>query len=261
MRWEQLRSNQLSRISRKSVVVFPVGAIEQHGPHLPVGTDSLISEGIALELDREFRGSLLVLPTQQVGRSDHHINFPGTLSFSHQTLEAALLEVIESVIRHGFSRIVVLNGHGGNQGLGEVVAEKSAAKWPSSQVIFTSWWRIAAEELKLLVEGDFPSVGHAGEFETSLLLLLRPELVDTSRFEDGGDPPSVRQLQGDLVTRRPAATLSRPFEELTANGVFGRPSLASVEKGKRILECVLEELVELITGYWPDFRDKNLIHY
>jgi len=197
MNWQELRSPELRSLSRDTLLVVPTASIEQHGPHLPVGTDSYIAEAFASALDREFEGRLLILPVQRLGCSEHHMAFPGTLTLQHETFEGVILEVLDSMVRQGFRRFLILNSHGGNQAIGGVIAEKAAHRWPDAQVVFTSWWRVAAGRLKNLVEGAFPSVGHACEFETSLMLALHPDLVNMALAVDDGLPPRAEPLQHD----------------------------------------------------------------
>jgi creatinine amidohydrolase len=250
MNWQELRSSELGSLSRDTLVVMPTASIEQHGPHLPVGTDSYIGEAIASALDRELEGRLLILPAQRLGCSEHHMAFPGTLTLQHETFEDVILDVLDSMVRQGFRRFLILNSHGGNQAIGGVIAEKAAHRWTDAQVVFTSWWRVAAEPLKNLVEGAFPSVGHACEFETSLMLALHPDLVNMALAVDDGLPPRAEPLQHDLL-RGPAAALAIPMHRLTQHGVYGRPTLATAEKGRRILQETVAALRDLIVACWP----------
>jgi creatinine amidohydrolase len=250
MKWQDLSSRQLGAVSRDTIVIIPTASIEQHGPHLPVGTDSFIGEGIASALDAEFRGRLLILPVQRVGCSEHHMAFPGTLSLQHETFEAVVFETLTSLVRQRLRHFLVLNSHGGNQAIGGVIAEKGAREWKDVELVFASWWKVAAERLKGLVEGEFPSVGHACEFETSLMLALHPQLVNMALAVDDGLPPRAKQLQSDLLSG-PAATLSLPMDRLTRDGVYGRPTLANAEKGRRILHETVCALRELIEACWP----------
>jgi len=250
MNWQELRSSELGSLSRDTLLVVPTASIEQHGPHLPVGTDSYIAEAFASALDREFEGRLLILPVQRLGCSEHHMAFPGTLTLQHETFEGVILEVLDSMVRQGFRRFLILNSHGGNQAIGGVIAEKAAHRWPDTQVVFTSWWRVAAERLKNLVEGEFPSVGHACEFETSLMLALHPDLVNMALAVDDGLPPRAKPLQHDLLSGA-AAALAIPMHRLTQHGVYGRPTLAKAEKGRRILQETVAALRDLIVACWP----------
>jgi creatinine amidohydrolase len=176
--------------------------------------------------------------------------FPGTLTLQHETFEGVILEVLDSMVRQGFRRFLILNSHGGNQAIGGVIAEKAAQRWTDTQVVFASWWRVAAERLKNLVEGEFPSVGHACEFETSLMLALHPDLVNMALAVDDGLPPRAKPLQHDLLSG-PAAALAIPMHRLTQHGVYGRPTLAKAEKGRRILQETVAALRDLIVACWP----------
>jgi creatinine amidohydrolase len=251
MNWQELRSSQIGALARETIVVLPTASLEQHGPHLPVGTDSFIAEAMASALDREFEGKLLILPVQRLGCSEHHMAYPGTLTLEHRTFEQVVLETLTSMVRQKLRRFLILNAHGGNQSVGGVIAEKAGLEWPDVEVVFTSWWQIAAERLSGLREGAFPSVGHACEFETSLMLALRPELVDMTQAVDDGLPPSARLLQFDLI-KGPAAKLTRPMHRITEHGVYGRATLGSAEKGRRILQETVAALHELIVTCWPE---------
>jgi creatinine amidohydrolase len=252
MNWSTLRRGELDAMDRRTPVILPVGATEQHGEHLPLGTDSMILDAIVQRLDAAFDGRLLILPDQQVGVSEHHMEFPGTLSFSHETLRRCVDDLAGSAIRHGFRRLVLLNGHGGNQSILGVLGEQIGQRWPEVECLVVNWWSPAAERLKKLQEGPIGSVGHACEFETSVMLAIAPALVDMSLAKDDGIQHRVESMWFDVL-HSPAATCYRPFHVLSKSGSFGKPSLASVEKGRRILDEAAAALRELIAGFWPDF--------
>lgn len=250
MKWECLSAHEMNRIPRDTVVVLPVGSIEQHGAHLPLGTDSMIVEGIVEAVDQAFGGSLLILPVQRIGCSDHHMGFPGTLTLRHETLLSAVLETLSAVVRHGFRRILVLNSHGGNQAIGEVIAQQAAGLCPDTEVVFATWWRVCADELRGIADGEFREVCHACEFETSLMLALHPRLVDMTLARDGGEPRG-NVPRPERLRARWGAVLPAAFERLSAHGVYGRPTLASEHKGRRILDAAVKALCELIDSCWP----------
>jgi creatinine amidohydrolase len=250
MRWAELTSRQFANISRESVCVLPIGATEQHGPHLPVATDYLIAMAIAERLDDACGGKLLVMPGVNVTCSAHHLAFPGTLSIEHNSFLNVVTQIVESAAKHGFRRLFLLNAHGGNMAIGGVVAEQLSAKLPACEVVFTTWFRAAAQQLRPLVEGEFPAVGHACEFETSIIMAIRPELVDRDAIADDGIAPKSELLHADLLSGGPAV-LSLPFDKITKNGAWGKPSLASAEKGAAILNIVIPALKELLAAYWP----------
>ena len=180
---EEMTREALNGIAPQALAVLPVGATEQHGPHLPVGTDSLTVEYLARAASAEAARAipLVVAPTLQFGSSHHHIPFGGTLSLSTETYYRVIFELGESLIFGGFKRLFILNGHGGNNELIQVAARDLALKHPV-QVAAAAYWTIAWDDLvkeKAHEHGLLP--GHAGVFETSQIMALRPELVSEPR--------------------------------------------------------------------------------
>lgn len=250
MYMDRLSAAQVMALSRDTVVVLPVASIEQHGPHLPVGTDSMIGQGIVDRLEKECPDTLLVLPMLKFGCSEHHMHFGGTLTLTHEAFKQVTLEVIESMYRHGFRRFLITNSHGGNRAVGGVIAEKASINWPDADVVFASWFQLAAAKLKPLVEGAFPSVGHACEFETSVMMVFHPDLVDMKKARDDGPADDRPPFKGDLFGGS-SATWARPFSVMTKRGVFGRPTLATPQKGERILGVTIGEYKTMLEAAWP----------
>jgi creatinine amidohydrolase len=252
MRWSSLRRGELDARDRGTPVVVPVAATEQHGEHLPLGTDSIALEAILDRLDATFDDRLLIAPTLTVGCSEHHMAFPGTLTLTHETFRRWVADVVESIVRNGFNRILLLNGHGGNSAMCAVLGEQLGQRHGHIEIIVTAWWTAAASRLKKLQDGPVGSVGHACEFETSILRAVAPEMVDMSLAEDDGIQHRPESMHFDML-HGPAASCYRPFDKLSRMGVFGKPSLASAEKGERVLAETIAALHELITEFWPDF--------
>ncbi len=179
----EITREEAARRAANALLVLPVGATEQHGPHLPLGTDFLIVEHIAREAAREARQrvDILVAPTLHVGSSHHHLPFGGTISLSTERYYGALSDMAESLIEGGFRRIFILNGHGGNHEIIQLVARDLALQHQVN-LGAASYWDLAQEavaEREPDLHGRFP--GHAGVFETSLIMALRPDLVDEPR--------------------------------------------------------------------------------
>lgn len=256
MIWSRLSRIQLDACTRKTPVILPVAATEQHGEHLPLGTDTLIADAIAALLDKACGGKLLVLPTQQVGCSEHHMKFAGSLTLTHETFRRCVMEVADSVTRHGFKRLLILNCHGGNQAIDSVISEQLGQQYPQIATVVANWWVVAGERLKPIREGGFGAVGHACEFETSLILAIAPELVDMSRAKNDGVQHRAPIMRSDIFQPAPAQVY-RPFHQLTRHGVFGKPTLASAEKGERILRVTVGSLKNLVEGLWPDLKRGN----
>lgn len=251
MQWSKLSSSQFAKLARETVCVLPIGATEQHGSHLPVATDFLIATALAERVDNACREQLLVMPGLAITCSAHHMAFAGTLSIDHDSFLRIIRQVLSSAAQHGLRRFFLLNSHGGNIAVGGVAAEQLSAALPECDVVFATWFRAAAEQLRPLVEGEFPAVGHACEFETSIVLAIHPELVDTDAIVDDGIPPQASLLQADLLSGGPAIR-PLPFDRITRHGVFGKPSLATAEKGQTILDITVSALRDLLAAYWPD---------
>ena len=251
MKWVELNSPRLGSVSRETICVLPLGAAEQHGPHLPLATDQIIADGLAARLDALCGNRLLVLPGLPATCSEHHMAFPGSMTLDHATFINVVAQVVGSAARHGFRRFFLLNAHGGNMSVGGVVAEQLSTQLPEVDVVVGTWFRMAGERLRHLVEGDYPAVGHACEFETSLVMALRPELVDESAIVDDGAAPASPLLKFDLLSGGPTIR-SVPFDRFTASGVWGKPSCASAAKGKAILEIVVPLMKEILRAHWPE---------
>ena len=218
MKWVELNSPRLGSVSRETICVLPLGATEQHGPHLPLATDQLIADGLATRLDALCGNQLLVLPGLPATCSEHHMAFAGSLTLDHATFINVVAQIIGSAARHGFRRFFLLNAHGGNIAVGGVAAEQLSTLLPEVDVVFGTWFRMAGERLRHLVEGDYPAVGHACEFETSLIMAMRPELVDEAAIVDDGEAPTSPLLKFDLLAGG-STVRSIPFDRFTESGV------------------------------------------
>jgi len=204
----------------RSVAVLPVGSTEQHGPHLPLATDSVIAWTIASEIAARY--PVRLLPPIQFSCSQEHADWPGTVSISASTLVSVVNDIAESLRRNGVTHVVLVNGHGGNYVLSNVVQEgEGLALFPGRDD-----WAFARE--KAGIETSAYSDMHAGELETSILLHAHPDLIRPG-YEDSD------HLAED---RRHMLTLG--LAPYTESGVIGRPSLASAGKGQLLLAGLTE---------------------
>jgi creatinine amidohydrolase len=245
LNWQDLKTTGFEGVDRSTPVVLPVAAVEQHGPHLPLATDRLIAEYFAEELNGRLGSHVLTLPSMPVGCSEHHMEFAGSLTLDQETFVAVAKQYLHSAWRHGFRNFLVLNAHGGNQGVCQVLLEQFGATHPDCQVATATWWRVAAEGLLTLNESGPGGIGHACEFETSLMLLIAPHLVDMGMAPVRANVPTFGWAEGDLI-RAPRAGLFRSMKQMTPSGVYGEPAAASAEKGRKIAEIVCAALVEIV---------------
>ena len=246
MRWELLTTRKLGTLSRELPVVMNIAAIEQHGPHLPLATDSLVGDHFLTRVDALMPHDVLVLPQLKVGCSAHHMDFAGSLTVQHETMLDYIVEVLDSVAAHGFSKLVLFNSHGGNEAIGRVVLEKWGAANPQARIFMMTWWRVAARELAKVQESPFGGVGHACEFETSLLQYFAPELVDGEQIREAHLQPTFPWAENDMLNA-PCGQLYRSMKEISGgSGVVGQPTYASAAKGKRISDLVTDAFAAML---------------
>ncbi|MEM6846819.1 MAG: creatininase family protein [Pseudomonadota bacterium] len=241
--WERMSAPALQDLARRdAVVIVPVAAIEQHGPHLPTMTDTRIGGEIALRAARRAtdRGRpTVVTPVISAGLSEHHMAFGGTITLSHETFQRVVGDTVESAMRHGFDKFVISNSHGGNHIASQAAAEALAMSLGVT-VIATTYFSEAADVVEPLLE-DQDEVQHACEAETSMMMALEPDLVDVSALASLATDTS-RLLSG---TGR-ASFRWRSFTERTDNGVIGNPARATAAKGEALLDAISTCLAELI---------------
>lgn len=249
MIWDELTYIELENLNKNIPVVLPIAATEQHGPHLPLATDRLIGEHFAKTLHQTIPEKVLILPSVSIGCSTHHMKFSGSLTLSHQTFENQVIETIESVIHHGFKKIIILNSHGGNQGVGQVIVEKLGHNHQSCHFVLATWWKIALEELEEITESGKGGTGHACEFETSLLLQIAPHLVRLDKIEKGNNQATFDWATGDMI-HGSKALYYKSIDKMTPNGIFGNPLLATIEKGEKITNAVNKALLEITTNMY-----------
>ncbi len=242
---EELTRDEVRAIAADTLVILPVGATEQHGPHLPVGVDFYTVTHIARAAAAPATSDIpvLVAPTLPFGSSHHHLPFGGTLSLSTETYYRVLVDLIESLIAGGFRRIFLLNGHGGNHELIQLAARDMALKHPV-HVAAASYWTIASTalgEAQATPTTELP--GHSGAFETSLMLALRPELVR--------EPRPQRSALPDFDVHSSAsyrAELHGAWQRIA--GYTDSPDQARVEHGVRYLHVIVDEVARAFVDFY-----------
>ncbi|KAB1197258.1 MULTISPECIES: creatininase family protein [Haloferax] len=214
------------------LAVLPVGSTEQHGPHAPLGTDFLNAESIAEAGADAFDGDVVVAPTIPVGIAEEHRAFDGTLWVSPDTFRAYVRETIESLAFHGFDRVVVVNGHGGNVEALAEVCRRLSRTGDAYAVAFT-WFDAVGEHSK--------DMGHAGPLETALLRHTHPELVREDRIDEARDGAAARW--GEWVS---GVNLAHDSDEFTDNGVVGDPADGDAARGEELASLAADALASLL---------------
>lgn len=255
--WAELTWQELEvALGLDPVVILPVGSLEQHGPHLPVGVDTVNAYEVSVRTARHLAGRVpvLVLPPLWYGFSPHHMGFTGTITLRSETFLQVMEDVVDAVVAHGFQRVLLLNGHGGNVQHVGVAAQRLGQRHLGKAIVAAvTYWHMVAHrqaEFRSTPEGG---MGHACEFETSLQMVLAPHLVHTDRYRPHYvRTASPRYLKVDLFAGAPV-TAYQDFRTLSPYGTFGDPSAASPEKGERILRSIVEELAQFLEDFrrWP----------
>lgn len=233
---------EAARRAPHALAVLPVGATEQHGPHLPLGTDFLIVEHAARAAAAASADiDVIVTPTLPFGSSHHHLPFGGTVSMATERYYGALRDMVESLLIDGFRRVFILNGHGGNHEIIQLVARDLALERPAN-IGAASYWDLARAALAGAdLPGHYP--GHAGFFETSLILALRPDLVDS---------PLPRRDAAELERVTIPATPYRAERFGFWEGISGHtdtPHEASAERGRALLELIVPAVAESLADF------------
>lgn len=252
-RYEKLTWPEINEaISQKKVVVLPVAAVEQHGHHLPIDVDVLQVVSICEEAGRRAPESMLVMPAVQYGYCHHVLDFPGTISIQPTTFVNYLLDITRSLAWHGFERIILINGHGSNHPLVEQAGRQTILQ-TDALCAFLSWWQLGAtywnEELRDSGPGGS---AHACELETSMYLHLDEAGVRKDRIR-GTVHEDVLEISGadkwqwvDLTMGSGPAGIVGWTSQMSETGSIGMPELGSAEKGEKLFEHVVTELVDLV---------------
>ena len=247
-------------VKRKKVVLIPFGTIEDHGFHLPVDTDILIASTICERTAELFAEEIIVMPPVSYGYSPHHIDFPGTVTITWDTLVKYLLDICKSLIYHGFKKILIVNGHGSNQPIGDLAARLAVIEGTDIHCAFISWWELSSVQKLFNEIRETKIVAHAGELETSLYLAINPDNVNMKEAEADMSCSISPHFWSDLTGRKPEKNFKNPvhmtefWSTVTNNGVKGDPTKASREKGEKVLEVVCNELLEVI----KEFKEREI---
>ncbi len=265
-RFDYLSWCKAAEVAKKegSTLIWPFGACEQHGPHLPLATDNLFAEHIASEvLDRLPEAlPIWMLPSQSLGFSPEHASFPGTLSISAPLLLQLVMEVGEQLSSIGINRLLLFNAHGGQIGLLEAAARQLRMACPSMAVMPCFLWRGVSALGDLIPKEERDGGLHAGLAETSLMISIASELVGVDRPSDGDHhseqslikPPKGWSLEGAA----PCAWLTK---DLSSSGVIGDCSEANLSLGKDLHQALINHWVSMLTSLlesnWPPTGDSK----
>jgi creatinine amidohydrolase len=255
LRWDNLTWPEIKQASEAAaIVILPVGSTEQHGPHLPVGCDAILATALAERTAAALRDKgvpALVAPTIAVGNSVHHMGFPGAITLWPKTFMDALSEQCRCIARHGFTKIILFNGHGGNFAPMNVTLISLNAEL-GFPVFDMGYWEAAPDDFDASVLESQRGIIHACEAETSLMLAINEDLVDPIYKETKGpmhQAPTAAENAGAVHT-------FRRMDEETPNGVMGNSYLATKAKGEKMVATYVATAADALAGLWAEKAEK-----
>ncbi len=249
--WADLTTEDFAGLDPEiTIAVLPIAAIEQHGPHLPVSTDTEIANGMVREVMKQIAGQklahldVLFLPTQQIGKSNEHQRSPGTLTLSAETAIRAWTEIGEGVHRAGLRKLILVNSHGGNVDVISIVARELRVRL--GMLAVASQWARFGSPLELYTDQENAVGIHAGDMETSMMLHFRPDLVrmhKAANFE-----PTTVEISKTFKQLRPTGFTAFGWiaQDLHASGAAGDASRGTAEKGRLTAEFRAQKFIELL---------------
>jgi creatinine amidohydrolase len=233
-------------VAEERVAVLPVGTVEQHGPHLPLVTDVLTATEMSRMAVSRIPEEAVLMPSVYYSFNEHHMDFPGTIAVGGETIIQYITDIGTSLARHGFRKMLIVNGHGSNVPFLDIAARNITNQSPAICAM-VPWWNLVPRELLAeLRESDFPGgMAHACELETSVLLYLRGDLVQMDKAEKDISFAKTEYFYWDLQSASPVF-FQEWFSRYSRTGTVGDPTKASVEKGRRFTEAVADRMVSVI---------------
>jgi creatinine amidohydrolase len=262
-RYEKLTWPEINdAVEARRVCILPCGAVEQHGPHLPLDVDVLCAQQVALGAGKRIPERVLILPPVWYGYTGHVMDFPGTINTNFETFIQQVLDITKSLAYHGFKKIVLLNGHGSNMPNLDLVARRTNLE-TDAECILVAWWRLLTVDPNFLVrwrESKFPGgCSHACELETSLYLYLDPDNVRKDRIKSGTisfNEENSPFMYSDAFGHG-SATLVSWTSSYSESGVLGDAELATAAKGQEAYEEAVEQLVRFVTWFQDRPKDRR----
>jgi creatinine amidohydrolase len=239
--WKELTAADLrAKAQAGAVVLLPVASIEQHGPHLPVGVDTILCEGVCKAAAEAIAGEtpVVVAPTLWCGMAEHHMAYGGTFTLDIPTYRAVLLCLLKSLERHGFARVLIVNGHGGNIAALAAFLPDVARDMPSLQVRATTYFELMLPAVPAILQ-DQERVRHACEGETSMMMALAGDTVRRDKLPEAHGPAHSTPLPAGVGRYR-------SFRDFSSSGVVGDARRASREKGEKLVAAARDAILSVL---------------
>ena len=247
--WGEYTSFEMKKfIEKEPVVLVPVGAYEQHGPHLAMNTDTTIGESICKSIVGKSAVPCTMLPPVWVGISEHHMEFSGSLTLQQSTMTALLWDILDSLGRNGIKNTLVVNSHGGNIVPLNEALTRISQKYEGTWALLT-YWNLISKEIWDIRKSEYGGVSHACEMETSLLYYIDEDGVRKNRIPDSNNVKGSKWWSPEMFGSNKIA-MYKPFSELTKDGHIGDPKLATKEAGETIHNLIVDKSLPLIEAIW-----------
>src|SRR5262249_48713254 len=251
---------EVEEFAETTVALWPLAAIEQHGPHLSLSTDEAIVTRLSQQVEEKVPNDVVLCPTLPFGSSHHHLSFAGTMSLPADILTSVIVELVKSLVSGGFRRIILLNGHGGNitparQALSLLSHELDIRIAPN--IAIATYWELGGKAFSGESPMESPALSHACEYETSLMLYLFPERVHLERARRSRRPARNGYIAWEDDEPYRGVSLFKKTEFLSSNGSSGEPQLATPAKGEFLYRQATDALARFISQFktWPLMND------
>jgi len=253
IKWNELNKNQYEAYVAHAYVAINIASTEQHSCHLPTGTDAIIGEAILEAAAAQSKADVIVLPQVCFGNSPHHRFAKGYITIPQYVLVEYVKAICQSVYGSGFKRIFLVNSHGGNQAFLSVAVNEVGMQLDGKlDVIALQYWDLAKQRISEIRESAIGGMCHAGELETSVMMYLAPELVDTNSITECAPAPSNPWNELDLIGVKKYFRYSS-FNIFNDDGNIGQPHMATLEKGKLFFDAAVDGL----TVFFDYFMDHH----
>jgi len=256
---------EIAEVAPRTVAVLPLAALEQHGFHLAVSTDTAIVTNIAERTEAALTNDIVLCPTQVYGSSHHHLGFQGTMSIGFETYIRVLVDLVDSLLSAGFRRIVLLNGHGGNITPGRQALTMLSDRHDDTlqpNIALATYWEMDAPAFAGEAPMESGALSHACEYESSMMLHLHPERVHLERIKLAARPPKNGYIAWHIDEPYRGVTMSKRTHFVTGTGASGQPQLAAAHKGEHLINRAVAATTEFLNQFktWPlmpDLRDEK----
>ena len=247
--WGEYTTDEMKEfIEKDPVVLVPVGAYEQHGPHLTMNTDTVIVDSLCSSIVKCADIPCVTLPPVWVGISEHHMQFSGSLTLKQSTMSALLFDILESLHRSGISKVLVVNSHGGNMTPLNEAVTRAGSSFGGTWALLT-YWNLIRKEIGDIRKSEYGGISHAGEMETALQLYIdngnvRTEQIPVANNIKGSSFWSAEMFAGNVIS------MYKAYDELSRQGHIGDPQKATIEMGEMVHNLVVERGLQLINVIW-----------